>query len=77
MNKENLPPGLFDRELLASREYQIGKLAWVALLIGCLAGGFLLARADYSSLSGRLRAFAGLIVIAGAVWLARRLWRMI
>lgn len=75
--KERLPLDPVDPKTPLSRDYQVGNVAWVILLTGVVGGALLLGAADYGRMWGWLQAAAGVLVIAGTAFIARKLIKSI
>lgn len=75
--KRKLPLDPFDGKTPLSRDYQIGALAWVSLLVGLTGSGILIGTADFAQYRGWLQLVAGVSILAWSFAFARKLFRSI
>ena len=75
--KKRLPLDPFDSKTPLSKDYQLGNLAWAVLLMGMVGGAMLVFSSDFDGAGALLKAAAGLAIIGGAAYIARRIIKSI
>ena len=75
--KRKLPLDPFDAQTPITKDYQIGNLAWVILLVGLAVGALLIGSAEFGRGLGWAQAVVGVMVTVGAAILSRRLFNSI